>query len=175
MKKSKRGGKGHSAAGRTRAFRLGALACALLGAGVATAVASYESPAAEPARTVEAVAPAQPRGGYVTVEVGGRRLQVNAQTLQQGPLTQEQSQQLADALKDNKSTEGLVEVRHEDGTVSLDLQDRFRNVTLARKNDDGTVTTACVDSPEAAKSFLNGGETRPTNGPTNPGKAAVKE
>ena len=175
MKKSKRGGKGHSAAGRTRAFRAGVFACALLGAGVATAVASYEAPAAAPARTAAAVAPAAPRSGYVTVEVGGRRLQVNARTLQQGPLTQEQSQQIADALKDNKSTEGLVEVRHADGTVSMDLQDRFRNVTLAKKNDDGTVTTACVDSPEAAKSFLDGGEPRPAGGPTNPGKAAVKE
>src|SRR5919202_1551828 len=119
MRKSKKSAKGHSAAKRTRVFRAALFAAVLLAAGV------------------------------VTVEVGGKRLRVNALTLQQGPLTQEQSQQIADALKENKSTDGLVEVRHADGTVSVDLQGRFQNVTLARKNDDGSVSEACVDNPEA--------------------------
>jgi len=171
MKKSKR-----AAAGRTRALRAGIFACALLMAGVVTAVANYESPGVEPPRAERTAAAAPHGSGYVTVEVGGRRLRVNAQTLQQGPLTQEQSRQLADALKDNKSTEGLVEVKHEDGAVSMDLQGRFENVTLARKNDDGTITTACVDTPEAAAAFLRGeGRTPTTAGPGTGRKAAVRE
>lgn len=165
MKKSKRTGKAHSGRTRTRAFRVGVFACVLLGAGVVTAVAGYTSLRGEQPRTELKSAAAQPAaptaGPFVTVEVGGKRLQVNAQTLQQGPLSQEQSQQIADALKDNKSTEGLVEVRHEDGSVTMDLQDRFQNVTLAKRNADGSVSTACVDTPEGARAFLQRDERTP--------------
>jgi hypothetical protein len=87
---------------------------------------------------------------------------VNPQTLQQAPLTQEQSQQLADQLEGNKTTDGLVQEKHDDGTVSIDLQGRFQNVTLAKRNDDGSVSAACVDTPEAAGAFLNSREQTPT-------------
>jgi len=72
------------------------------------------------------------------------------------PLTPEEAKQLADRLKGmlNKSTEGLVEEQNADGSVSVDLQDRFQNVTVARVNTDGTVTQACVDNPRAAASFF---------------------
>jgi len=53
----------------------------------------------------------------------------------------------------NKSTEGLVEERHADGSVSVDLQGRFEHVTVARKNQDGTVSQSCVDNPRAAAAF----------------------
>lgn len=157
MKKSKKDGvEGRSEAGRTRALRAGVIAFALFGACAATAVAKYGSRGAEPPRAERnsSVAPAQPADGFVTVEVGGKRVSVNAKTLQQGPLTQEQSEQIADALEGNKSTDGLVETRHADGTVSVDLQGRFQNVMMAKKNDDGSVSTACVDTPEGARSFL---------------------
>jgi hypothetical protein len=157
MKKSKRGGKARPARGRTRAFRAALFASALLVAGAATAVARYGSHADGPARAATPATSqpdARPGNGLVTVEVGGRKLQLNAQTLQQGPLAQEQAKQIADALKDNKSAEGLVEVKHEDGTVSVDLQGRFQNVMLAKRNDDGSVSAECVDTPEAAQQFL---------------------
>jgi hypothetical protein len=126
-----------------------------------------------------AAAPDKSAGDFVTVEVGGRKIRVNAKTLQQGPLTQGQSQQIADALVGNKSTGGLVEVRHADGTVSMDLQGRFQNVMVARTEDDGSVTNACVDTPEAARSFLRR-EDEATASAANGGtgatrKAAVKE
>lgn len=72
------------------------------------------------------------------------------------PLTQEEAQQMAEGLKllINQSTEGLKEVRHADGTVSIDLQGHFQNVALAKKADNGTVTQSCVDNPEAAAAFL---------------------
>ena len=101
---------------------------------------------------------------------------MNAQTLQQGPLTQAQAQQLAEQLEGNKATEGLVQERHEDGTVSVDLQGRFQNVTLARRNDDGTVSAACVDTPEAAGAFLTSAEkTEAATATGVGGKAASKK
>lgn len=156
MKKSKRVSEPRPAARRARASRAGLFACALLFAGAATAVATYASRNAAPAEAVPAAA--RPADPFVTVEVGGKKVRVNAQTLQQGPLTQEQARQLADQLEANKQTGGLVQEKHEDGTVSVDLQGRFQNVTLAKKNDDGTVSAACVDTPEAAGSFLTGRE-----------------
>jgi len=172
MKKSKRVSRRRPAAGRARACRAGLFACALLVAGVATAAATYASRnAAQPkAGRAAAVQPADP---HVTLEVGGRRVRVNAQTLQQGPLTQEQAQQLAEQLEGNKETDGLVKEKHEDGSVSVDLQGRFQNVVLAKKNDDGTVAAACVDTPEAAGAFLNSREkTATATGTGVNGKAA---
>ena len=175
MKKSKKRTGARNAAKRTRAFRAGLLACALMLAGVATAVAKYSSKSAEPAPAATVVAePAARADNYVTVEVGGKKIRVNAKTLQQGPLTQEQSQQIADALEGNKSTEGLVQTQHDDGTVEVDLQGRFQNVMMAKRNDDGSVSNACVDTPEAAKSFLKSDATAPTS-PAAGGAAAGRK
>ena len=166
MKKSKKLSTALPAARRPRASRAGLFACALLAACVATAAVTYASREGaprrvEPANATTTVRPADP---YVTVEVGGRKVRVNAQTLQQGPLTQEQSQEIADQLEGNKATEGLVEEKHEDGTVTVDLQGRFQNVTLAKRNEDGTVSTACVDTPEAAGAFLSSQTSAPVTG-----------
>ncbi|HWS89784.1 MAG TPA: hypothetical protein VN282_22645 [Pyrinomonadaceae bacterium] len=159
MKKSKR----VSEPKRGRAFRAGAFACALLVVGVATAVAAYASRSAEPPKAAPAAPDARPADPHVTVEVGGRKLRVNAQALQQGPLTEAEAQRLAAQLEGNKATAGLVEEKHADGTVSVDLQGRFQNVVLAKKNDDGSVSAACVDTPEAATAFLTGAG-KPANG-----------
>ena len=51
-----------------------------------------------------------------------------------------------------------MQEKHKDGTVSVDLQGRFQNVTMAKRNDDGTVSSACVDTPEAAGAFLSSRE-----------------
>jgi translation initiation factor 1 (eIF-1/SUI1) len=178
MKKSKRVSKQRPAARRTRVFRTSVFACALLFAGVATAVVTYASRNAAPSKTERSAAPAavQSTDPYVTVEVGGRKMRVNAQTLQQGPLTQAESQKLADQLEGNKATDGLVEEKHADGTVTVDLQGRFQNVVLAKRNDDGSVSAACVDTPEAAGSFLRSEE--PTETITGTGvnrKAASRQ
>jgi hypothetical protein len=168
MKKSKRVFKPQPAAGRKRVFRAAVFACALLVAGVAT----YASRNAAPARAVPAAA-TQGAGPYVTVEVGGKRVRVNAQTLQQGPLTQDEAQRLAEQLEGNQTSEGLVQEKHGDGTVEVDLQGRFQNVTLAKRNDDGTVSAACVDTPEAAGAFLRSAEKTATiTGTGVNGKAA---
>lgn len=93
---------------------------------------------------------------FVTVKVAGQDVQVESQTGQVRPLTAQEAQQLGEGLKQrlNRSTAGLVEQRHEDGSVSMDLQGRFPSVVVARKNDDGTITKSCVDNPRAAASFF---------------------
>jgi len=72
------------------------------------------------------------------------------------PLTQEEAQQMAAGLKDmvNQSTEGLQQVHHADGSVSMDLKGRFQSVALAKKGDDGNVEQSCVDNPQSAAAFL---------------------
>lgn len=87
--------------------------------------------------------PATPRGPFT-------------QSNQIRPLTQEEAQKLAEEIKQlvNKSTDGLVSVKHADGSVSMDLQGRFQNAVLAKKNADGTVSQACVDTPESAARFF---------------------
>ena len=171
MKKVKKSRRHVSAKKGARLFRITMLAAVLLAIGVVTAIAKYETRGkSELPKSVEKTLPAN---RYVTVEVGGKKIQVNALTLQQGPLTQDQSQQIADALQNNKSTDGLVQVQHADGTVEMDLQGRFQNVVLAKKNDDGSVSQACVDTPEAANAFLQSKDTTSVSEPNR--KAAVKE
>lgn len=93
---------------------------------------------------------------FTTVKVAGQDVQVDSQTGQIKPLTPEEAQRLAAGLKDmvNQSTEGLEQVQHADGSVSMDLKGRFQNVSVARVNQDGTVTQSCVDNPEAAGAFF---------------------
>jgi hypothetical protein len=160
MKKTKQTNKNASQAKRKRVVRSGICACILLAAAAVTTIAKYvpmSNDASHEKQKSSVVL--QPASNYVTVEVGGKKLKVNAQTLQQGPLTQEQARQMADALAGNKSTDGLVQVEHSDGTVSVDLQDRFQNVMLAKKNDDGSISQACVDNPVSAATFLSSGGT----------------
>jgi hypothetical protein len=177
MKKLSKTSRNPSAQKRTVFFRIGMLALVLFAVGVITAIAKYESRHSEPAAAKEQGIEANKTGNkLVTVEMNGKKLSVNAQTLQQGPLTQDQAQQIAEALKDNKSTDGLVSVQNPDGSVSVDLQGRFQNVMIARKNDDGSVNQACIDNPEAASAFLNSSpKPAEESGPGRPKKAVIKE
>jgi hypothetical protein len=56
----------------------------------------------------------------------------------------------------SRSTEGLVEVTHPDGHVSVHLQGRFQSASVARINSDGQVETTCVETQAEADTFLNG-------------------
>ena len=151
MKKQKQANRVRVSTAR-RGFRAGVLlTAALLAAGVVTAISRQQSGAAAAREASQATS----GKNLVTVEVGGKKLQVDAQRLQQGPLSQDEAQQIADSLKDNKSTDGLVQIQHSDGSVEMDLQGRFQNVMIAKKNSDGSVATSCVDNPEAAQAFLS--------------------
>ena len=93
---------------------------------------------------------------FTTMKVAGQDVEGDSQSGQIKPLTPEEAQKLAAGLGQmvNQSTEGLEQVQHEDGSVSMDLKGRFQNVTVARVNQDGSVSESCVDSPEAAGAFF---------------------
>ncbi|HXD34202.1 MAG TPA: hypothetical protein VN643_24005 [Pyrinomonadaceae bacterium] len=128
----------------------GAVALVLLGAGLAFAFSRQEVDARNSAPAKSNAA------NYITRKVGNQTIQIDPQTGQIKPLTQEEAQRLAQGLKElaNQSTEGLKQVPHADGSVTMDLEDRFQNVTLARRDAEGNVTTSCVDNPEAGAKFF---------------------
>lgn len=77
-------------------------------------------------------------------------------TLSSEQLPQRDRDALAGGLKDmiNQSTEGLAEIHHSDGSVSVNVEDRFQSVTVA-KDDNGRLSQSCVDNPQAAGAFFN--------------------
>jgi hypothetical protein len=91
-----------------------------------------------------------------SLRAGAQDVPLDSQTGQVRPLTQEEAQRMADGIKRlvNQSTDGLQYVRHADGSVSVDLQDRFQNIAVQKRNADGTLTQACIDNPEAAANFF---------------------
>lgn len=91
----------------------------------------------------------------VNARIAPQDVHLQDQAAQQ-QLTDEEARKLAEGLKRlvNQSTEGLVEVQHADGSVSVNLDDRFQNVTVARVNKDGSVAQSCVDNPKAAGAFF---------------------
>lgn len=54
----------------------------------------------------------------------------------------------------SRSSEGLVFQRGPDGTISVDLQGRFQNVSVARIDADGEIRTGCVASHASLAEFL---------------------
>jgi hypothetical protein len=131
--------------------------------------------AGEAARSLQVAR--NPKGNFVTVKVGGQDVEVDSQTGQIKALTPEEAQRLAAGLKQivNQSTEGLVQVQNADGSVSMDLEGRFQNVTVARVNRDGSVSQSCVDNPQAAGAFfgidpklMEDSNTRPAENQPNP-------
>lgn len=93
---------------------------------------------------------------YVTSNESGQTVVVDRQTGQQRPLTPQEAQTLAEGIKQliNNSTDGLVEIHHANGMVSMDLQGRFQNVLLAKREADGTISQSCVDNVDAAAAFF---------------------
>jgi predicted SnoaL-like aldol condensation-catalyzing enzyme len=92
----------------------------------------------------------------VTRNADGQLVVVNQQTSQQRPLTPEEQRTLAEGIKQlvNRETDGLVQIEHANGMVSMDLQGRFQNVLLAKREADGTVSQSCVDNLDSAAAFF---------------------
>ena len=93
---------------------------------------------------------------YMTVKVAGQDVQIDTQTGKLKPLSAQQQEELAAGLKKmlNKSADGLTQVQHEDGSTSMELNGRFRNVVVASEAEDGSLSMSCVDNPKAAASAL---------------------
>ena len=128
---------------------------------VVMAIAVVTVASRQRARSTEAAQPERSaqvanKSNFVKVQVAGQEVEVDSQTGQIRELTPEEARKLAAGLKElaNQSTEGLEQVQHADGSVSMDLKGRFQNVTVARVNDDGSVTTSCIDNPQAGAEFF---------------------
>ena len=93
---------------------------------------------------------------FVTRRVGNQHVHIDTQTGEIKPLTQDEAQKLANGLAPmlDNSADGLEQVKHANGSVSMDLQGRFQSVTVARVNADGTIDQSCVDNPRAAAKFF---------------------
>jgi hypothetical protein len=107
-------------------------------------------------RAVTTAATSTANHAYVTRRVGNQDIQIDTQTGQVKPLTPQEAQELAEGLAPmvDQSTDGLVQVRHADGSVSMDLQGRFQSVAVARITTEGTIEQGCVDNPRAAAAFF---------------------
>ena len=114
---------------------------------------------------------------FVTRRVGGQDIQVNTQSGEVKPLTQEEAQRLANGLAPmlDNATDGLVQVHHADGSVSMDIKGRFQNVTVAKVNSDGTVEQGCVDNPRAAARFFGIDPKLIENAPTARRRATIQD
>jgi hypothetical protein len=120
--------------------------------------------------------------------MNGQVVGLDGQTGQYRPLTPEEAQRLAEGIKPlvNQSDEGLKQVQRPDGSVSMNLEGRFQNVSVAQKNADGSISESCVNSPETAAAFFGidpeklGAKAKPgqsANQPVSrnvPGKGEVK-
>jgi hypothetical protein len=132
----------------------------VLAAGAASAQASDSTtaPGAAPSAansTTTAPANVKPRN-YVTANSAGMVVVIDRTTGATRALTAEEAQHLAQGIEQllNQSTDGLVQVHRADGSVSMDLQGRFQNVMLAKKEDDGSISQACVDNDLDAAAFF---------------------
>jgi hypothetical protein len=100
-------------------------------------------------------------GGEPAPGTAAMRAYLNPETgrIETGPVP------LSDAALDpetenalRRDSEGLVEVRHADGSVSIDLQGRFQNVSILRIDENGK-TVVCTEHAECAGHVLQGGAT----------------
>jgi hypothetical protein len=134
-----------------------ALAAIVLTAGAVTALSMRSGQSkTEPVEERKAQAVNQRSRHYVTSNASGQTVVVDQQTGQVRPLTPEEARRLAEGIKQlvNQSTEGLVQVHHSNGMVSMNLQGRFQNVSLAKKEADGSISQACVDNVDSAGAFF---------------------
>ncbi len=78
------------------------------------------------------------------------------------PVTEEEARALTAgvARSVDQSGEGLTERQLPSGAVSIDLEDRFQSVSMARVAVDGSVATRCVTTVPEAERFL-GAAARP--------------
>lgn len=170
MKHNTRNAKSNSSSRRSWRKLTGALTAIILLVGIAAALSKQSGQAQKP----QAEQPQKPQTqraqveerkteiakqdikNYVTSNATGQTVVVNRQTGQIRPLTPEEAQRLAVGIKQlvNQSTDGLVEVRHANGGVSMDLQGHFQNVMLAKKEADGSVSQSCVNDLESAAEFF---------------------
>ncbi len=93
---------------------------------------------------------------YVTSNDSGDLMVVDRKTGQSRELTPEEKRRLAAGLKQliKNTDEGMVEIHHKDGSVSMDLKGHYHNVAVAKREADGSISQSCVNDLESAAAFF---------------------
>ena len=141
---------------------LGVAAASLLLVGVVSAVSMQGEPAVLKAQVQgrkSDVSNQSSKGNsrhYVTTNAAGQPVVQDRQTGESRPLTRQEAETLAQGIKQliNPTDEGLVQVRSANGGVSMDLQGHFQNVSVAKKEADGSISQSCVNDLESAAEFF---------------------
>jgi hypothetical protein len=148
----------HSTANRRRRLLFVAAVAVIVVATAITVISRQKGriTTTQPAIRETAKASATGTRTFITRRVGNQDLQIDTQSGEVKPLTAEEAQKLANGLAPmlDDSADGLVSVKHADGSVSMDLQGRFQHVTVARVTPEGTLEQSCVDNPRAAAKFF---------------------
>jgi len=107
----------------------------------------------------------------IAVDVNGATVSVDKHGKLRAP-TREETAALLEAMSKHldQSTDGLQIRTLPDGTRTVDLQDRFQDVSLA-KVQGGKVVTACVGTKAEARTFLEKTGSEPSR--TKPAKQAA--
>ncbi|HUQ50062.1 MAG TPA: hypothetical protein VM056_05045 [Terriglobales bacterium] len=98
----------------------------------------------------------------------GQQTSTAGQKVQLREPTREEVEALIEGMKVyvNDSPAGLTPVQHPDGMISLDLQGRYQNITIAKIEADGSISTECVSSKHEAERFLTGKKKAEPKSPT---------
>jgi hypothetical protein len=109
-------------------------------------------PSAHPAR---ATAPLAASGGMV--------IAIDPETGRLVPPSREQLLALTSREQNalSRSLDGLLQVRHADGSVSVDLQGRFQEFAVARMGRDGKPVLHCLEDSAAVRRALGPGIVAP--------------
>jgi len=90
-----------------------------------------------------------------TVNSSGQQVAVDANSGKLRQPTPEEVQKLTESMTMNDSIEGLTPRTIANGGTAVDLQGRFQSVAMAKRNPDGSISQACVESKKEAEDFLN--------------------
>lgn len=131
-------------------FTTATIAAAILAIGAVT-VASRQK-----LSNIKAGKPAVNTAHNEFAAVPGHGHEIADQASETSQLTPKDAEKLAAGLGPmvKPTAEGLVPVQHGDGSVSINLEDHYQNVTVARINQNGSLTQSCVDNPQAAGAFF---------------------
>jgi hypothetical protein len=146
----------HNAANRRRRLLFVSAVAVVVVATAITVISRQKGRTAQTAKPVESKADAAATRNFITRRVGNQDFQIDTQSGEVKPLSAEEALKLANGLAPmlDDSADGLVQVKHADGSVSMDLQGRFQSVTVARVTADGSIEQSCVDNPRAAAKFF---------------------
>jgi hypothetical protein len=109
----------------------------------------------EPAPEVTTSAPPAQAVSEKAATTGQARLvaRIDPETGELGLPTGESLSPMEEAAL-STSDEGLLEVHHPNGAVSIDLQGRFQSLSMVTVGKDGKVQLHCVDTPAGARAAL---------------------